>query len=109
MYVGDGWHRTERYAVVARMKCYAAIVKKKGEKEKKDERKKKNEREKKSRSKDLAVSEEERAATKTFLQGKEPRQGCFRGGKSRAESEGEILSAPKTKDKGKNLVVIARG
>ena len=69
MYVGDGWHRTERYAVAARMKCYAAIVKKKGEKEQKDERKKKNESEKKSRSKDLAVSED---VPRTFLRREEP-------------------------------------
>ena len=59
--------------------------------------------------KNRTVSEEERAATKTLLQREESRQGRFRGGKSRAESKGEILSAPKTKDKGKNLVVIARG
>lgn len=70
----------ERHIVAARMKCYAALVKKKGEKEKKGERKKKNEREKKSRSKDLAVSEEERATPRTLLQRKEPRR--FRREKS---------------------------
>ena len=75
MHVGNGWHRTERHVVAARMKCYAAIVKKKGAKEKKGERKKKNEREKKSRSKDLTVSEEERAALRTFLRREKPH--CF--------------------------------